>query len=116
MKISFDFDQTLSELEMQTLAKEFLKLGAEVHITTSRPDYIHGVKVENDDLFEIANQIGIDKKNIKFTCYDDKYKFVKDFDLHFDDSEEEINLINSFPGKCIGVHYNPKPTNLSVNF
>ena len=114
-KVSFDFDQTLSETPMQNLAKKYISLGADVFITTSRTDYKDGLRYDNTDIFETADKLGIKKENITFTSYDDKYKFVKDFDLHFDDDEQEISLINSFPGKCIGFLYHPI-NNIEVNF
>ena len=116
MKISFDFDATLDQQEMQELATRFLQSGFEVHITTSRADFKDGLRFENKDLFEVSDAIGIDRKNIKFTSYADKYLFVKDFSMHFDDNEDEIDLINKFPGKCIGFLYQPRYNNGSVNF
>ena len=116
LKISFDFDSTLSETEMQELATKFLKSGAEIFVTTSRTDYQDGLEFSNSDLFEVTDRIGIKRENITFTKYDDKYKFVKDYDLHFDDDEVEMELINRFLGKCIGVLYEPKFNNQQANF
>ncbi|MBC7845543.1 MAG: hypothetical protein H7Y10_03525 [Flavobacterium sp.] len=106
MKLSFDFDFTLTNPKYQELAKKFIALGAEVHITTSRKPNIVGQKhlYDNRQVFEIAQQVGIPENNIRFTSYVEKYKFLKEFDLHFDDDdEEEIALINEHPCKCIGV-------------
>lgn len=116
LKISFDFDQTLSELPMQELAKKYIKLGAEVYITTSRAKYKDGLEYNNSDLFEVADKLGIKRENITFTNYDDKYKFVKAFDIHFDDDEQEISLINEFPTKCIGFLYQPNFNNQIADF
>ena len=105
MKVSFDFDHTLTDSKYQELAKKFIAVGAEVHITTSRKPNIVGEKhlYDNRQVFEIAQQVGISEKNITFTSYVEKYKFLKDFDLHFDDDAEEIYLINEHPCKCIGI-------------
>lgn len=116
LKISFDFDQTLSELPMQELAKKYIKLGAEVYITTSRAEYKDGLEYNNSDLFEVTDKLGIKRENITFTNYDDKYKFVKAFDIHFDDDEDEISLINEFPNKCIGFLYQPNFNNQIADF
>jgi len=116
MIVSFDFDSTLSETPMQKLAAKYIKLGADVRITTSRADYMEGLQFSNHDLFEVAESLGIDREKVKFTNFDDKYKFVKDFDMHFDDDEQEINLINEFPGKCIGFLYQPKYNNIEAKF
>jgi hypothetical protein len=105
MKVSFDFDHSLTNPKYQELAKKFIAVGAEVHITTSRKPNIVGEKhlYDNRQVFEIAQQVGIDAKNITFTFYEEKYKFLKDFDLHFDDDQEEIYMINEHPCKCIGI-------------
>jgi hypothetical protein len=105
MKVSFDFDFTLTNPKYQELAKKFIAVGAEVHITTSRKPDIAGEKhlYDNQQVFEIAQQVGIPEKNITFTSYVEKYKFLKDFDLHFDDDEEEIFMINEHPYQCIGI-------------
>lgn len=106
LKISFDFDNTLSELPMQNLAKKYIKLGADVFVTTSRPDNIQGIKVKNDDLFKVTDHLGIDRKNITFTGYQDKFLYVLNYDIHFDDDEGEIFLINEYPtGICTGFLY-----------
>tara|TARA_R110002096_G_scaffold41463_1_gene112146 strand:+ start:177 stop:536 length:360 start_codon:yes stop_codon:yes gene_type:complete len=116
LKISFDFDNTLECEEMQELAIKLLKSGAEVFITTSRTDYHSGLKIPNDDLFEVAERVGIKKENITFTKFKCKYKFTKDFDIHFDDDEVEIDNINKFPSKCLGFLYYPKYNNQQANF
>lgn len=106
LKISFDFDGTLSEIPMQNLCKKYIEIGAEVYVTTSRSTGMEkGINFENKDLFEVTDKLGISRKNIIFTNYADKYTFVKDFDLHFDDDELEIDLINDYPGFCIGMLY-----------
>lgn len=115
-RISFDFDGCLSEEDMQELAIKFIKTRVNVFVVTSRTDYQDGLEFSNSDLFEVTDRIGIKRENITFTKYDDKYKFVKDYDLHFDDDEVEIDLINRFPGKCIGFLYEPKFNNQQANF
>jgi hypothetical protein len=116
MKISFDFDSTLECEEMQELAIKFIASGADVFITTSRTDYHEGLKIPNNDLFEVADRIGIKKENITFTKFKHKYKFTKDFDIHYDDDEIEIDNINKFPSKCMGFLYEPKHNNQQANF
>ena len=106
MKISIDFDSTLTEKPMQELAKKFLAHGIEVFITTSRGTEMYGgTKLDNSDVFQLADELGIPRENITFTNYEDKYTYVKDFDLHFDDDDTEIFHITEFPGKCIGLLY-----------
>ena len=106
MKVSFDFDHTLTNPVFQELAKKFIDLGAEVHITTTRCNRVGLAPHGHQEVFSMAERLGIDKNNITFTSYQDKYRFVKDFDMHFDDDEHETILINEFPSKCIGVLIN----------
>lgn len=110
MRISFDFDSTLDQKPMQELCKKFMGLGAEIYVTTSRGKTMHsGIPLNNDDLFELTDRLNIKRDHITFTQYDDKYSFVKDMDMHFDDDIHEIYLINQFPGKCIGCLFEQKP-------
>lgn len=110
MKISFDFDSTLSEEKNQKLAKKFIDDGHEVWITTSRLSSEHGrskgwpwIITQNEFLFETAEKVGIPKDRIKFTEGDDKWKSLYTFDIHFDDDEVEIELININLDNCCGV-------------
>jgi hypothetical protein len=100
MKVSFDFDDTLSTERIQEIAKLFVERGYDVYITTARRK--HSYFYNNDIVFETAKKVGIKKENITFTDSEDKFKFLKEFDLHFDNDEDEIELINEFT-KCIGI-------------
>lgn len=104
MKVSFDFDHTLSNIKYQELAKKFIDLGAYVYITTQRQSTKPNIKLpyDNREVFAIAEKVGIRFLNIQFTETKDKYNFLKDFDIHFDDDDEQINLINDHPCKCVG--------------
>lgn len=105
MKVSFDYDHTLTDLKWRELAKKFVMQGTDVWITTSRFMDKAGVKLpyDNRQVFETAKEVGIKEQNIVFTNGEEKYAFLKDFDLHFDDDDEEIYLINEHPCKCIGI-------------
>ena len=61
--------------------------------------------LHNEDLFQLTDFLGIKRENIIFTSYSDKYEFTKGFDIHIDNDELEIGLINDFPGKCLGFLY-----------
>jgi hypothetical protein len=98
MKISFDYDNTLIYLCIQEFAKELVDKGLNVHIVTSRPSS-GGLGWNNDELFEVADTIGIKKENIHFTEYCWKYKFFnregnEDFVFHLDDDDSEVDEIN----------------------
>lgn len=110
MKVSFDFDSTLSEEKNQKLAKKFIDAGHDVWITTSRLSSEHGkskgwpwIITQNEYLFEIADKLGISKDKIKFTEGEDKWKSLYTFDIHFDDDINEIELINEHLPNCCGV-------------
>lgn len=108
MRISFDFDNTLEFPELQELAKKFIEAGHDVWITTSRIDgYSISAKklpIGNTDIYTVAENLGI-PNNVQFTNYEDKFHYLVDFDLHFDDSEMEVNNINEHPNKCIAFLY-----------
>jgi len=106
MKVSFDFDSTLTEKDVFNYATELVNRGIEVWIVTSRfsrEEYIKNFNrmldlsgnPVNADLFNIANHIGIPKDRIHFTNMQDKYNFFigKDFIFHVDDDWVENELI-----------------------
>ena len=110
MKISFDFDSTLTEVINQKLAKKFISEGHEVWITTSRLSSDHGrskgwpwIITQNETLFKLAEEIGIPEDKIKFTEGEHKWKSLYTFDIHFDDDILEIELINQNLADCCGV-------------
>ena len=85
MKVSFDFDSTLSRDDVQEYAKSLVEKGYEVWIVTSRCDTDsalakgwHWVKRQNQQLYDIAEECGIKIENIKFTEFTDKIIFLKD--------------------------------------
>jgi hypothetical protein len=66
MKVSFDFDSTLSRRDVQEFAKQLVISGLEVWIVTSRFDDVtamsknwHWIKGQNQKLFDIAEDCGI---------------------------------------------------------
>ena len=105
MKVSFDFDGTLSRSDVQAFAKELIEKGIDVWIVTSRISTKpalkkgwHWIKKQNDDLYKVAESVGIPKGKIVFTEHIDKIVFLKDkgFLFHLDDDEWElIQIMNS---------------------
>ena len=87
MKISFDFDCTLTNNKISEVAKALIDVGHYVRITTSRR------KEKNDDLLLKAKELGI--SDIVFTEGKDKFSFLNEFDIHFDDDNYEVMLINT---------------------
>lgn len=93
MKISFDFDFTLSEKTIQDIAESYIKMGNDVYITTTRFRWSQDDDYKNKDLYSIARKLNIDQSKIRFTNGDAKYKYLEDFDIHYDDDLIEIELI-----------------------
>ena len=101
MKVSFDFDSTLAEERIQRLAAKFLKDGHELWIVTSR---VHDGRWDwNRDVFMVAEMFGIPKERIVFTNGADKWLFLKEIDIHFDDDIVEIERIEENLKSCVGV-------------
>jgi hypothetical protein len=86
-KISFDFDGTLSEDNIQKIAKQKIEDGDDVYIITKRP--------ENDYVKDVAKKIGIKESNVIFTNHEPKWSFIKDLgiDIHYDNVEDEAKEI-----------------------
>ena len=117
MKVSFDFDHTLSRKDVQAFAKQLVDEGHEVWIVTSRfsdeaakEKKWHWIEGQNQKLFDVAEDCGIKKENIQFTCMESKSIFLKDkgFIFHLDDDDIELMDIfenNKFDqNKCFPVH------------
>jgi hypothetical protein len=110
MKVSFDFDSTLDRSDVQDYAKELIDRGIEVWVITSRPDVyqnhwiVDGVKVklQNLDLYEVSDRLGISRDHVHFTCYELKSEFIsgKDFTWHLDDDTVELMAILELKEKC----------------
>ena len=101
--VSFDFDETLSKESVQLYAKELINRGVDVWIVTSRYEDItrysdYDIKdPSHDDLFSVANDLGIRDKII-FTNFTDKWIYFyqhPEFIWHLDDMSRECNLIAS---------------------
>jgi len=99
MKLSFDFDNTLSRKDVQAFAKQMVEEGHEVWIVTSRFDDVEGlaqnwnwIPTQNQKLFKVAEELGIPESQIKFTNMIPKIEFLlgKGFAFHLDDDESEL--------------------------
>lgn len=94
MKISFDFDNTLSKLKCQNIAYKLKQAGHEICITTTRQSSSkYGVKFDNSDLFDVAKELDI--TDITFTEAQNKIEFLKNnnVEMHIDDDRFEIDLL-----------------------
>ena len=113
MKVSFDFDNTLTRKDVQEVAKQLVDKGIEVWIVTSRFDDESAMKKnwhwsqgQNKSVFEIANYCSIKKEHIKFTCMESKSNFIKDknFIFHLDDDVIELLDILDSGDKCKAIN------------
>lgn len=104
MKVSFDYDNTLTTKEVQYYAQKLINLGYEVWIVTSR---FHSdlarennwwwIVEQNDKLFKVADILGIRRENIHFTNMKPKVEFLidKDFIFHLDDDLDQlVDILN----------------------
>ena len=125
MKISFDYDNTLSRNDLQEYAKELVQRGFELWIVTSRFDSVDkytplmvetwGIKnllKEHKELFKVADDIGIAREHIIFMNMQPKKEFFKDnrdFIFHIDDDIVElmtikyVNIVDSLNGNWRGL-------------
>lgn len=102
MKVSFDFDLTLSRGDVQTYAKELLDSNIEVWIVTARSPR----DPDNSVLFSVAERLGISNEHIKFTAGLRKAFFFKeypDFVWHLDDDVKEFITMENKEVKPIGI-------------
>lgn len=104
MIITFDFDQTLSELHVRKLAKKLHHGGNDVRIVTARNGNINNSW--NQDILNAVQEIGIEDKLVTFTCMELKDKFLEEIkaDIHIDDDIEELAAIKKNCSKTIGVN------------
>lgn len=97
MKVSFDFDGTLSEPAVQEYAQELIVRGVEVWVVTTRWDENHKHKYPMnatlDDLWEVVDKLNIPRWRVRFTCMQWKYTYLDGtkFVWHLDDNETEFD-------------------------
>jgi hypothetical protein len=85
--ISFDFDATLSLPSVQEVAKDLIRQGFNVIVTTTRYS-----KYLNQDLIKITDKLGISK--IVYTNGEGKEFFMQDIDIHIDNDESDLRNIS----------------------
>jgi hypothetical protein len=113
MKVSFDFDGTLSRKDVQVFAKRLVEEGHEVWIVTSRFDDKTGMESnwnwipkQNEKLFNVAQELGIPESKIKFTNMVPKIDFLlgAGFSFHLDDDESELFDIFESKDGCQAIN------------
>lgn len=94
IKVSFDFDGTLSLEYVQEFAKKLLDRNIEIWIVTAREE---GVS-HNLDLYKVASELQIPNERIIFTNYEDKYPKLNLINalFHLDDDVIELSMIKDY--------------------
>lgn len=92
MRVSFDYDETLTTYKGQQMALNEIKKGNEVLILTARQER------DSAPVYAMAEKLGIKKSNVHFTNGQDKWKFVLRYNInkHVDNSQEQIDKIKKF--------------------
>lgn len=106
IKVSFDFDGTLSKKSVQKYARSLVKKGIDVWIVTRRFDAIDkysdefckkysigNIRKEFLKLYRIAKYVGVKHNHIVYTNMEPKNAFFSEnpnFVFHVDDDPEDI--------------------------
>jgi len=99
---SFDFDDTLSRMDVQRYAIELISNGVELWICTSR--HMPEETGNQQDILSIASNLNIPRERMIFTKWCNKWAYLKDyaFSFHLDDDFEELDMINKNTG-IVGI-------------
>lgn len=91
MKISMDFDGTLSTIKGKSLAKRLIDQGNELYIITAR------MTAESAPVYKVAKDLGIPESRVIFTNHSDKWRFMSKYGIkkHYDNNTEQIDKINN---------------------
>lgn len=102
LRISLDYDNCLSQPRIQDLAKKLIARGHEVFILTSRFDAVRRLKFAelhtNEDLYKIAEEVGIKPYRIAFTNQQKKWIWLLEtgIKLHIDDDLTVIRDLSHY--------------------
>jgi hypothetical protein len=99
--VTFDFDDVLTREDVKLFAKQLIEKNINVWILTRRYDELHKhrypFRPTNEDLFLIAEEVGIPKYKIRFTCRESKCQYLIGTKVvwHLDNSFKQVSEINS---------------------
>lgn len=102
LRISLDYDNCLTQTRIQDLAKKLIARGHEVFILTSRFDAVRRLKFAelhtNEDLYKIAEEVGIKPYRIAFTNQQKKWIWLLEtgIKLHIDDDLSVIRDLSHY--------------------
>ncbi len=95
MKISFDYDNTLTQLRLQLLAMQLIEDGNDVYIISARSN--------EGPLLKVADKLGIARNRV-FATGSNKSKIEKVIELginrHYDDNRSVIESLKGI-GKLV---------------
>lgn len=102
IKISFDYDGTLSLEKIQNIARKLNKNEIDIFILTSRFGNMERMKYKdlesNEVIYQLASELGIPSHRISFTNQIPKWMVLNEsgVQIHIDDDEREIRSINYY--------------------
>ena len=109
IKVSFDFDGTLTLQYIQDFAKFLISCGVDVYVTTSRFDELHKHRYPknptNEDLWGVIDSIGIQRHKVRFTLMQPKWEYINGTEIcmHLDDDTIEVEDIAHYAKYCSPV-------------
>jgi hypothetical protein len=88
-KVSYDYDDTLTQESIKQQAIKDIKSGKSVYIVTRRS--------KSQQVLDLAKEIGIPESKVIFTNGSLKWAAIKHYGIgkHYDNNAREIELINS---------------------
>jgi hypothetical protein len=95
VKVSFDFDDTLTTQHGFDLAKRAINSGDDVHIVTRRQESASG------PVYKVADELGIPHSKVHFTNGSLKWETIKRLGIlkHYDNNQNELDKIQeNVPG------------------
>lgn len=89
MRVSFDYDGTLSTERGKRLAAEKIQAGYHVYILTARDES------DSETVYNTAAELGISKSDVVFTNGRDKWPYCQQhrIDTHYDNNAEQVRKI-----------------------
>jgi hypothetical protein len=102
MKVSLDYDGTLSTLEGKLLAQRLIAQGDTVYVVTSRQDSNNPTAV-----YRRAEEVGIPRSRVYFTNGRPKLPKLRELGIkkHYDNNPDVINEINKTPVGIQGIKF-----------
>lgn len=103
--ISFDFDDTLSHIEIQELAYRLKQMGYTIIICTAR--YDDKEKILNGDLFEVVHRLDLTEDDVIFCGGKPKHLLLSEVPnllYHLDDNFHEAKGITLNLNGPLGLH------------